>query len=69
MVMNPNMGWRWTAWMTLIMACVFGIIGFLVVPESFAPAILQRRATRIRYETQNWAYVSHEHVVLMRCLG
>jgi MFS transporter, DHA1 family, multidrug resistance protein len=37
------------------MIALFGIIGFLVVPESYGPVLLQRRAKRIRYETRNWA--------------
>jgi MFS transporter, DHA1 family, multidrug resistance protein len=37
------------------MVALFGIIGFIVVPESYGPVILQRRAKRIRYETRNWA--------------
>lgn len=37
------------------MAALFGVIGVLVVPESYAPVLLQQRAKRIRYETRNWA--------------
>jgi DHA1 family multidrug resistance protein-like MFS transporter len=32
-----NSGWRWTAWITLIMAMFFGIIGFIVIPEVCVP--------------------------------
>lgn len=39
----------------MIMGALFGIIALLVVPETFAPVILQRRAKKIRYETRNWA--------------
>ncbi|KAF2765139.1 MFS general substrate transporter [Teratosphaeria nubilosa] len=55
MVLNPNMGWRWTAWLTLVMAAFLGLLGFFLVPESYAPVILQGRAKRIRFETKNWA--------------
>jgi MFS family permease len=46
------LGWRWTAWITLIMAALFWTIGLIFVPETYAPVLLQRRAKRIRYETK-----------------
>ncbi|RAH73977.1 MFS transporter [Aspergillus aculeatinus CBS 121060] len=49
------LGWRWTEYITAIMAFFFGALGFLVVPETFAPVLLQRRARRRRYATRNWA--------------
>ncbi|KAH0353619.1 MFS general substrate transporter, partial [Aureobasidium melanogenum] len=49
------LGWRWTAWITLIMAAFFGIIGFLLIPETLAPVLLSRRAKKIRFVTKNWA--------------
>jgi len=49
------LGWRWTAWITLIMAALFWTIGLILVPETYAPVLLQRRAKKIRYETKNWA--------------
>lgn len=49
------LGWRWTQWITLIMAALFGTIGFIVIPETFAPVLLQRKAKKLRYQTKNWA--------------
>lgn len=49
------LGWRWTQWITLIMAALFGSIGFFVIPESYAPVLLAQRAKKLRYETKNWA--------------
>jgi DHA1 family multidrug resistance protein-like MFS transporter len=54
-VTQSYLGWRWTAWLTLIMASFFGIIGFFLIPETSAPRILQIRAAKIRHETKNWA--------------
>ena len=54
-VTESYLGWRWTAWLTLILAALFGGIGLLVVPETSAARILQTRAKRLRYETKNWA--------------
>lgn len=52
---TETIGWRWTAWITLIMAGVFGIVGLFVIPETSAQRILQLRARRLRHETKNWA--------------
>lgn len=49
------LGWRWTQWITMIMAALAGTIGFIVIPETFAPVILQRKAKKLRYQTRNWA--------------
>lgn len=49
------LGWRWTQWITLIMAALMGTIGFIFIPETYAPVLLQRKAKRIRFETKNWA--------------
>lgn len=50
-----------TQWLTLIMACFFGTIVFIVVPETYAPVLLARRAKRLRHETGNWAlHAKHE---------
>jgi DHA1 family multidrug resistance protein-like MFS transporter len=47
--------WRWTEYLTAIMGFGFGIIGFFVIPETYAPVLLQRKAKKIRHETKNWA--------------
>lgn len=49
------LGWRWTAWITLIISACFGTAAFFVCSESYAPVLLQRRATKKRFETRNWA--------------
>lgn len=54
-ITQSYLGWRWTAWITLIMAALFGIIGLFLVPETSAPKILQSRAKDLRYKTKNWA--------------
>jgi membrane associated rhomboid family serine protease len=37
------------------MATFFGTLGFIIIPETYAPVLLQRRAKKLRYETKNWA--------------
>ncbi|KAL1621507.1 hypothetical protein SLS54_005528 [Diplodia seriata] len=58
-----HLGWRWTEYITAIMGFFFGAIGFVVVPETYAPVLLQRRAKKLRHETKNWAiHARHDEV-------
>ncbi|CAI7673691.1 unnamed protein product [Penicillium manginii] len=57
-IVESHLGWRWTAWITMIPASFFGIIAFLVLPETYHPVILQRRASHLRKSTGIWAYRS-----------
>ncbi|RAL14830.1 MFS transporter [Aspergillus homomorphus CBS 101889] len=50
---DSSLGWRWTAWITLIASASFGLLAFIIVPETYAPVLLQRRAARLRKETGN----------------
>ena len=60
-VSESYLGWRWTAWITLIMAGFFGTIAYLGIPETFGPVLLARRAKRLRHKTGNWAlHAKHE---------
>jgi DHA1 family multidrug resistance protein-like MFS transporter len=54
-IVDSYLGWRWTAWITLILASFFGLIGLYIIPETSHPKLLQQRAKKIRYETKNWA--------------
>lgn len=54
-ITQSHLGWRWTAWLTLIMASFFGLVAFLLCPESYPPVLLQRKAAKKRFETRNWA--------------
>jgi len=62
------LGWRWTAWITLIMASFFGLIALTFCAESYPPIILQRKATALKYSTKNWAIHApmDEHPVNLR---
>ncbi|KAK1994322.1 major facilitator superfamily transporter [Colletotrichum falcatum] len=46
------MGWRWTNWIVLILAGV-GIALMLTLRETYAPTILQRKAAKMRKETDD----------------
>ncbi|KAI2789497.1 Citrinin biosynthesis cluster MFS transporter mrr1 [Penicillium oxalicum] len=52
---DSYLGWRWTAWITLITSSFFGLLALFIVPETYAPKLLQQRAARLRRETKNWA--------------
>jgi MFS family permease len=52
-ITQSHLGWRWTSWITLIMAGFFGAIGLWVIPETSAARILQLRAAKLRKETGN----------------
>jgi DHA1 family multidrug resistance protein-like MFS transporter len=49
------LGWRWTAWIILIIGAAFCAAGIIIVPETYGPVILKQRAQRLRHETKNWA--------------
>jgi len=57
-ITESHLGWRWTSWITLIMAGLTGTIGFFVVPETSAARILQLRAAKLRKDTGNTQYHS-----------
>ncbi|KAL4812714.1 major facilitator superfamily domain-containing protein [Aspergillus spinulosporus] len=57
-LVDSYLGWRWTAWITMIAASFFGIIAFLTLPETYQPVLLQWRAKRLRRTTHIWAYHS-----------
>ena len=54
-ITKSYLGWRWTAYITLIMGAFFGGIAWIALPETFGPVILSRRAKKLRYQTRNWA--------------
>lgn len=57
-ITESHLGWRWTSWITLIMAGLFGTMGYFVIPETSAARILQLRAAKLRKDTGNTAYHS-----------
>ncbi|OGM49757.1 MFS multidrug transporter [Aspergillus bombycis] len=45
-VVNSYLGWRWTAWLTLIQGVFFWVLGMIFVPETHAPTLLRRFQAR-----------------------
>jgi DHA1 family multidrug resistance protein-like MFS transporter len=53
--LTTSLGWRWTGWVGVLISGTCGIFALLVIPESSEAVILQRKATRLRSQTRNWA--------------
>lgn len=70
-ITDSYLGWRWTAWITLIPSAFFGLIALFVIPETYSPKLLQDRAGRLRRETKNWALHSFldEHKPTLSQIG
>lgn len=49
------LGWRSTAWITMIAGGVFGLLAFLCTPETSEAVLLRKKAQSLRIETGNWA--------------
>ncbi|KAF2181403.1 MFS general substrate transporter [Zopfia rhizophila CBS 207.26] len=52
-ITQSHLGWRWTSWITLVMASLFGTISLMVIPETSPAKILQKRAAEMRKDTDN----------------
>ncbi|WVR03029.1 hypothetical protein IAU60_000018 [Kwoniella sp. DSM 27419] len=54
-------GWRWLYWVNMISAAVVWAFT-LLIPETFAPALLKRRAKQLRAETGDESFVTEQQV-------
>ncbi|KAJ5594197.1 uncharacterized protein N7459_000405 [Penicillium hispanicum] len=55
-------GWTWTIWQLLWVSAFSFVLLFFLLPETFAPNILARRAHRVRRITGNSQYMSESEV-------
>jgi DHA1 family multidrug resistance protein-like MFS transporter len=46
----------------MIIAGIVGLVGLIFLPETYAPVLLKRKATKLRFETKNWALHSKLYV-------
>ncbi|KAJ9105426.1 hypothetical protein QFC21_001797 [Naganishia friedmannii] len=59
--LQSYLGWRWTMYLTVILTGFVLLIDIFILPETFSPAILTRKARHLRLETRRWALHSrHE---------
>jgi DHA1 family multidrug resistance protein-like MFS transporter len=64
-VMNENLGWRWTHYIPGILGAASFLSLFFFQDETYAPIILVAKARKLRHETQNWAiHAKHEEIEL-----
>lgn len=57
-------GWTWTIWQLLWVSGFTLVVLFFLLPETYAPNILCRRARRIRRITANPEYMSESEIEL-----
>jgi MFS family permease len=55
---NQHVSWRWTWWVDLIWASSQYLFLVIFVPETYTPALLKRKARRLRKQTGDNRYVS-----------
>ena len=55
--MTQYLGWRWINWLVLILSAVAFLLQ-LVIKETYSPALLQRRAAKIRKQRGSERYWS-----------
>ncbi|PTB62736.1 MFS general substrate transporter [Trichoderma citrinoviride] len=60
LVSNPNLGWRWPDWMTLIISGAAFLLALLFLPETYLPLLLDWKAKEFRRLTGDQRYFS-EH--------
>ncbi|KAF6811208.1 polyamine transporter 3 [Colletotrichum sojae] len=48
-----RVGWRWVYWLLAIMGGVFSILALLIMRETYAPVLLERKTQRLRKITGN----------------
>ncbi|PWY85090.1 MFS general substrate transporter [Aspergillus heteromorphus CBS 117.55] len=58
---SSYLGWRWTEYLTGVLMITQFVLDAFLLEESYAPALLVRKARRLRLEGKNWAlHAKHE---------
>ncbi|KAM0426498.1 hypothetical protein ACHAPT_008189 [Fusarium lateritium] len=57
-VANPNLGWRWTEWVTLIISGTAFLVALLFMPETYLPLLLDWKAKELCRITGDKRYTS-----------
>ncbi|KAK4066284.1 uncharacterized protein Triagg1_8116 [Trichoderma aggressivum f. europaeum] len=55
-IVTSHLGWRWTQYLSGILASAAAVANFLFVHEIYPPIILTRKATELLRKTKNWAF-------------
>ncbi|KAK0630496.1 major facilitator superfamily domain-containing protein [Bombardia bombarda] len=57
-VQNPNLSWRWTEWVTLIISSAAFLLALFFLPETHLPTLLKWKAAHLRRVHNSPDYVS-----------
>jgi len=68
-LINYNVNWRWTYYVLLIWVSVVLLCIILLVPETYHPVLLRRKAAKIRKETGDDRWVSASEKVEKSIIG
>lgn len=64
-VVESYLGWRWTLYITGILAGLSLLASVFLIEETYAPIILVKKAEIIRQRTDNWGvHAAHERVAI-----
>ncbi|KAK9480685.1 major facilitator superfamily domain-containing protein [Lipomyces japonicus] len=55
---GDHVTWRWIYWVMLMLTGVIYVLIVFTIPETYAPAILKKRAAKLRKETGDDSYVT-----------
>ncbi|KAF2108691.1 major facilitator superfamily domain-containing protein [Lophiotrema nucula] len=55
-------GWRWLYWIQLILSAIVWILITFTVPETYAPALLAKRAKKMRKDTGDEKFVTEQDI-------
>jgi DHA1 family multidrug resistance protein-like MFS transporter len=59
-VSQSYLGWRWTEYLAVILTSVVVVADVFLLPETFAPVLLTRKARNLRLKTGRWALHSRQ---------
>lgn len=62
---STGLGWRWTEYFTVILTCSVLVLDLFFFPETFAPAILNAKARKLRWKTGRWEVSLHSRHCLL----
>jgi DHA1 family multidrug resistance protein-like MFS transporter len=54
-IVRSHLGWRWTQYLSGILAISAAILNYLFIYETYPPIILTNKAAELRRRTKNWA--------------
>lgn len=61
-VSSSSLGYRWTSWLVVIITCTVVAIDILILPETYVPTLLTRKARRLRWSTGYYALHSKQEM-------